>query len=128
MGEFAPPASAASHPTDSTAAFDRPAFLARIAGDVALAEAMAALFVSEAPRMMADCTRAMDTGNLAALAQAAHSLRGAANNFSALHVVSVAGRVEAMALQGDVDGASAELRALAGALDRLTHALQEFTR
>jgi len=109
------------------APLDRPEFLARVRGDVALAGAMASLCLDLLPAQLADVQRAVAANDADALTRAAHALKGAVANFSAEPTRAAAARLEEMGRAGDLSESVAALRTLEGELDRLGPALRELT-
>ncbi|HSB69367.1 MAG TPA: response regulator [Candidatus Methylomirabilis sp.] len=97
--------------------------LARAGGDAELLQETADLFLQELPTIMAAIRAALGTGNRAALAQAAHSLKGAVGLFGAKAAVAAARSIEAAARAGDLRGAEAACAALEAHLDRLRPAI-----
>jgi HPt (histidine-containing phosphotransfer) domain-containing protein len=112
-------------PEATVAPLSRDALLARVGGDAALVAAMASLFLDECPRLLADVRDAVAAQDAAALAQAAHSLKGAVSNFIAPAASQAAAQLELLGLSGDLAASAVALRTLEAELDRLVPALRE---
>ena len=61
---------------------DRTSLVARFEGDAQFFDEVAAVFIDDCPRMLANLVDARTAGNLVALRQAAHALKGAVSNFT----------------------------------------------
>ena len=61
---------------------DRASLIARFEGDADLLDEVAAVFVADCPRMLANLHDACTSRDLAALRHAAHALKGAVSNFT----------------------------------------------
>lgn len=70
------------------------------------------VFVLAAPDRLADVRAAVEAGDAAVLADAAHALRGSAANLGGLRVAAVCARLEEAALIGDLQAAPADLAQL----------------
>ena len=103
----------------------RDSLLTRVAGDAALASAMASLFIDECPRLLADVREAVAAQDAEALAQAAHALRGSVSNFEAPAATRIAGRLEQLGRAGDLQPSAEAVRELETELERLLPALRE---
>lgn len=112
-------------PEATAAPLSRDALLTRVGGDVALVAAMVSLFIDECPRQLADVRDAVAAQDAAALAQAAHSLKGAVSNFLAPAATQAAAQLELLGLSGDLAASAVALRTLEAELDRLVPALRE---
>jgi HPt (histidine-containing phosphotransfer) domain-containing protein len=77
------------------------------------------LFLGEAPRLMETMRKALRQGDMEELGRSAHSLKGAAGNFSAYATVSATSKLEQDAKNGDAESAQASLTALEAVVDRL---------
>lgn len=108
-------------------ALDVTAFLQRIGDDRALAGAMAELFLDLYPAMLDAARVAVQQGDGAALAQAAHALKGSVGNFGAAAATDAAARLETIGQGGDVAAAAIALRELEEALERLAPILREMS-
>jgi HPt (histidine-containing phosphotransfer) domain-containing protein len=105
--------------------FHPQALLARVGGDAALAAAMASLFLDEYPRYLTEVRAALVARDAAALAAAAHALKGSVSNFLAPAATQAALRVELAARAGDLESAAIAVRDLEAELSRLDPALRE---
>lgn len=76
--------------------------LARVGEDRELLAEVIALFLEDAPALIAAMRQALAAGDCAAERMAAHSLAGSAANFDATEVTALARRLEAHALAGNV--------------------------
>ena len=95
---------------------DRAAALARVGGDLDLLKEIAALFLGEYPRELAEIHKAMATGDAPMLERTAHGLKGAVANFGARAAVDPAFQLEQLGKAGKLDQAPPALAALEQAL------------
>jgi len=79
---------------------DRPSLMARFEGDTELFEEVSAVFIDDCPRMLAELKSARDRGDLVALREAAHALKGAVSNFTEGAARDAALATEQQARQG----------------------------
>jgi two-component system, sensor histidine kinase and response regulator len=100
-------------------ALDRARALERIGGDVVLLAEIARLFMQEYPMLVGQIRRACAAGDSHELERAAHSLKGAAANFSAAATVHAALMLERMARAGDLSQASRAIELLEAELARV---------
>ncbi len=84
---------------------------------------VARLFAEDAPRRLAVMRAAVTRGDEAALATAAHALKGEASMLGASELQALAREVELQARAGDVEGAEPLLARLAAACERAAAAL-----
>ena len=61
---------------------DRASLMARFEGDAELFQEVAAVFIDDCPRMLGELKVACERGDLVALREAAHALKGAVSNFT----------------------------------------------
>lgn len=80
-------------------------------------------FVTRAPQRVAELNAYAGAGNLASLAEAAHSLRGAAGNLGAFRLALLLGRIEAAGKTGDAPAARECLALLEAEYDAARTAL-----
>jgi PAS domain S-box-containing protein len=106
-----------------TPPLDREAALERLGGDEELFAEVAALFLSDAPRMVEDIRRAAEAGDPATLQRAAHTLKGAAGYVGGVAAAAAARRVEELAAAGELAAAADPVAAVAREADRLRAAL-----
>ncbi len=118
-GETEPPRSDGS-------SFDLEEALRQVGGERAMLEELAEVFLTQAPKLLAEIREAADEGRSRELRRAAHTLKGSAGVFSADSVVRVALEVESLAREGRLDQAPAAAEELASLVDRLTMDLQAF--
>jgi HPt (histidine-containing phosphotransfer) domain-containing protein len=100
------------------AGLDRGSFVARFEGDGQFFDEVAAVFIDDSPRMLGNLVDARNAGDLVALRQAAHALKGAVSNFTDGATREAALETEQLARQG-----SEAAFAAAGALEPLVHEL-----
>lgn len=105
------------------AILDRAAALERVEGDVELLQELVELFLADAPERMAEIRSALAACDGEGLQQAAHSLKGAAANLSALALASVAKHLEDAGRRQDFVVAAQAYAALEAEVDRLQEAL-----
>jgi len=97
-------------------AVDRQLSLTRVGGDVELLREIAALFIEDCPRALAELRQAVEQREASKLENAAHALKGSVANFGAQVAVDAAFRLERM-------GRAGELEESAEALGALEHAI-----
>jgi PAS domain S-box-containing protein len=103
---------------------DESALLARFSGDRKLVLTLATAFCQDCPRMMGRIRKAIRARDAAALADAAHALKGSIGNFGASAAFEKAREVEKLAREGKLDGARALCITLEKHLDAFLPALQ----
>jgi HPt (histidine-containing phosphotransfer) domain-containing protein len=81
--------------------------------------------LQDAPRLLAEAKSALADGDATRLQRAAHSLKGAASNFSALAAAGAAERLETVARDGDLGKADEAVRTLEDALTQTIPALKD---
>ena len=108
-------------------AFNMQEALARVDGDKELLGEMAALFLEEYPRFLAQIQEAISKKDSSALSYAAHTLKGSVGNFAAAAAFDAAFTLERIGRQGDLAEASAALVHLKTILTQLTPALTKLT-
>jgi PAS domain S-box-containing protein len=113
-----------SSPVPADFPLDRRAVLSRLEGDADLLHELARIFLRDGPRLLAEAKSALAEGDAARLQRAAHTLKGAASNFSALAAAGAAEHLEAMARDGDLRRADSVLRTLEDALAQTIPALK----
>lgn len=104
-------------------AFDQTALLVRLEGDEELLQELIVLFLDDAPQRLARLREAAAGHDLPALAQAAHTLKGAMGNLCATRAFDAAQRLESLAHAGDAQHAGEALAALEAAMTCLQTAL-----
>jgi HPt (histidine-containing phosphotransfer) domain-containing protein len=104
---------------------DRRAVLSRLDGDPDLLRELVKIFLKDAPRLLAEAKAALAEGDATRLQRAAHTLKGAASNFSALAASGAAEQLESIARDGDLRRAEEVLEPLEDALTRTFPALKD---
>jgi HPt (histidine-containing phosphotransfer) domain-containing protein len=90
----------ASGPAVASGDLDRASLMARFEGDTELFEEVSAVFIDDCPRMLGELRSACDRGDLVALREAAHALKGAVSNFTGGAARDAALATEQQALHG----------------------------
>ena len=85
--------------------FDRDALMARVESDVDLLSTLVAVFKADRPGMMAEIEEALAAGDAVALADTAHTMKGALSVFGVEPARSIAERLEAAGRQNQLDSA-----------------------
>jgi HPt (histidine-containing phosphotransfer) domain-containing protein len=98
---------------------DRDLALSRVGGDAELLQEIAALFMEDYPKVLAEIRAAAARGDSPGVEHAAHGLKGSVGNFGAQAAVDAAFRLEQMGLAGDLTGVREAIDTLARALDAL---------
>jgi|SRR5579863_2087066 len=93
--------------------------LSRVGGDPELLKEIAALFIEDYPKVLAEIRAATARGDALGVEHAAHGLKGAVANFGAQAAVEAAFQLEQMGRAGDLRRAREALDTLARALDAL---------
>src|SRR5262249_4862811 len=106
---------------------DREAVLARVGQDIELLAEVTEIFWTDYPRLLAEIREAIERGDAAQLAKAAHSLKGAVSNFSASAAFDAARQLETIGQSGNVAGAAEAVAKLDAEISRLQPALAELT-
>ncbi|HEV2424716.1 MAG TPA: response regulator [Terriglobia bacterium] len=86
---------------------DRRTLLGHFGGDERMLRRLSDIFRDDCPRLLGDIQKALHGGDADAVAQAAHTLKGAIANFGAADVVGAAKRVEVAGRQGNLEQAKA---------------------
>jgi PAS domain S-box-containing protein len=97
----------------------------RIGGDPELLADISRLFVTHSPEMVAALHAAASAGNGAALASAAHALKGSIGNFTQGRPFELARALEKTAEAGDVAAARAAIPGLAREVEKLCRVLDD---
>jgi CheY-like chemotaxis protein/HPt (histidine-containing phosphotransfer) domain-containing protein len=108
-------------------AFNMQEALARVDGDRELLGEMAALFLEEYPRFLAQIQEAVSKKDSSALSYAAHTLKGSVGNFAANAAFDAAFTLERIGRQGDLTQAPTALVQLEDTLTQLMPALTKLT-
>ena len=99
--------------------FDRNAMLKRIMGDEDLLKELVKSFFHSTQKDINALKEALEKGDAAEAGNHAHSIKGAAGNFSALPLQDVALRIEKAAKGGDTTEAVSLMPELLGQFDKL---------
>ena len=100
-------------------AFDLTTALARVRGDAEFLKELIGLFREESAELMCDLRQAIDRQDATQVHMAAHSLKGAASNFTARIVTDAAFALEMIGKRGNLNDAESAWNDLATALGRL---------
>jgi PAS domain S-box-containing protein len=111
-------------PREDSAPFDLEAALAMCGEDHALLEQLVATFLRTARGEWLRIEQAYAAGDGAALARAAHSLKGGALAIAARPLAALAERLEERARAGELAACGQDIRRLGGAFDALCAALE----
>jgi PAS domain S-box-containing protein len=114
-----------THPQGEGERLDRTAMLERVEGDHELLVEILNLFLEDAPRLLTAMHEALEQGDINVLERSAHSMKGAASNFSALVTAAAAANLEKRAGRGDKESSKAALATLEAAVNRLLPRLAE---
>ena len=107
-----PASSTIEHSTAGSTVFDLPMFRANLGNDDALVAELIALFMTEAPMYLERVCAAVAFGDAPAVANAAHTLKGAATAITASAVGAAADALEQHARGGSIAGAATRITAL----------------
>lgn len=102
---------------------DRATALSRVGGDLELLKEIAALFLDEYPRELAEIRKALAAGDAHTLERSAHGLKGSVANFGARAAVDSAFQLEQFGKAGKLDQAPPALAKLERALGYLHNEL-----
>jgi len=91
---------------------DRASILKRLEGNQELLTELVQLFLGEVPQLIEAMRSALQQGDMQELGRSAHSMKGAASNFSAYGTVNAASQLENEAKNGDSESAKASLAIL----------------
>ena len=103
---------------------DEASLLEGVGGDRGLLREVVELFLGDLPRMKAELKTAGAAGDAAALAAAAHALKGSASTFATTGASETARRIEHLARKGDAAGAVRLLQSLDQEISGLKVALK----
>jgi HPt (histidine-containing phosphotransfer) domain-containing protein len=109
---------------ETRAIFDLDGILARVDHDWELFQTMVEVFSDQGPKDVAAIHAAVAAGDAAAMAHAAHRLKGAVLQFCAPTVLDVTRGLEESGRAGTLEGASAACAVLETELERLLLALR----
>ncbi len=122
-----PPIATPALPVTGRETFDMQQALARVDGDRELLGELAALFLEEYPRFLAQIQEAINKNDSSALSYAAHTLKGSVGNFAATDAFEAAFTLERIGRQGNLTQAAPALTHLETALAQLTPVLTKLT-
>lgn len=100
--------------------------LTRVDEDEDLFHTLAELFIEQAPLDLAATQAALDADDAAALARAAHRMKGAILQFSAYPLFEATSQLEALGKAGDLAGAKPVCVLVTQELNKLVTALSEY--
>jgi signal transduction histidine kinase/CheY-like chemotaxis protein/HPt (histidine-containing phosphotransfer) domain-containing protein len=106
--------------------FDREQALASVDWDMELFREVVGLFLEDYPKNMAEIDSAIREGDAFRLNRAAHALKGSVVNFGARNAFDLALRLEMMGKESELTGAGGIFNSLAGEMERLRKALENF--
>lgn len=89
---------------DLESVFDYDDFLYRIDGDVDLLKEVIEIFLKDTPVLLADLYSAIKSGDTNAVERAAHTLKGAAANISAIKMQSLSQQIQLALRENDATG------------------------
>jgi HPt (histidine-containing phosphotransfer) domain-containing protein len=98
--------------TGAALPFDRDALLARVGGDMDLFVDVVQLFLADCPVRLAGIKAAVDAKDPERICLAAHALKGAAGNLSAIPLMGAARALERIGAERRLDAADAAFRDL----------------
>ncbi|MBP3954855.1 response regulator [Gemmata sp. G18] len=110
-------------PEPSTAVFDRVSAVARMGGDEDLFAEIAGAFCEDAPRLLAELSRAVVGNDATTVRRAAHGLKGAAAHVGGEPCVAAAAALEKIGASSDLASAASALGLLIIEVSRLSTAL-----
>jgi len=106
--------------------FDLADALERVAQDRDLLEQMVLMFRGESPKMLSAIRASVEAGDAAALARAAHALKGSVGNFGVSDSFHSAEALERMGRAGTLTGAASQFSRLETQLALLERELSDF--
>jgi signal transduction histidine kinase/DNA-binding response OmpR family regulator len=107
--------------------FNEAALTSRVMGDQRLLRQVVSLFVRDAPAQIEEIRAALQRRDVAALAMAAHALKGSAATIGAERLSERAGELETIARGGDLNHLEPRLDGLEAAFQELESALRAHT-
>ena len=114
--------------THDPSVWDETTTLMHLQGDKALLLEMIPLFLMESPTQLNDISQLYATGDLSALADTAHTLKGAAAHFYAAQVIACAQRLEQSARSGQAADYQSMIDALNKTATNLINTLQAYVQ
>ncbi|HEV8209840.1 MAG TPA: response regulator [Vicinamibacterales bacterium] len=125
--DTAGPAPAALQPPAPTVAVDREQLLMRLGGDEELLTEVVDLFLADCPVRLTAIKAAVDARDAAGIRTAAHALKGAAGNLSAVRLVAATHTLERIGADGRLEATQAAWRLLAVEASAAIDALRQMT-
>jgi DNA-binding response OmpR family regulator len=113
--------------TPCSSNFDRDLLLARVEGDEETMRAMAAAFIRQSGKLMAQITEAIQRQDGAALDRAAHALKGSIGNFGSGEAFHLARELEQRGRVGNLQELDAMAKRLAQQVQGLNAVLAEIS-
>jgi PAS domain S-box-containing protein len=113
----------AARGADADGVLDRAEALERVGGDAGLLRSLAAMFLADCPRHLADLRAALTAHDLAALRRLGHTLRSAVGIFGARAATAAAERIEDLGRAEQADGMAEACAAFEAEASRLREAL-----
>ena len=98
---------------------DRETALSRVGGDVGLLREVAAIFIDEYPKGLAELRTALHAGDVHTFERTAHGLKGSVATFGAPEVVAAAFELEQLGRAQNLSAAPSTLEMLAQQLGQL---------
>jgi len=123
-----PPSTAstsAANPASPALIFDKAALLGRLMDDEHILRKVLAIFLDHMPRQIEDLQRLLETGDLAAVARQAHSIKGAAANLGGDSLSAAALDAEHAATRGDLTAARESMAQLQADFAQLKRVMTE---
>lgn len=113
-------------PAQSVVEWTPSRMLARLDGDLELAQQLAAIFIEECPNMLQRLRAAVAEGATDEVRRAAHALKGSLSNFIDGGPTATAFELETMGRDGQLDGTARALERLESEIAGLTVRLRDF--
>jgi two-component system sensor histidine kinase/response regulator len=110
--------------TTPVASIDRDVALSAVGGDVELLKEIAALFLREYPKLLAELRDAVARGDAKGVERTAHGLKGSVSTFGTNPAVKIALKLETMGRALELSDAERVLRTLETALASLRPELE----
>jgi len=104
--------------------FDRRSTLDNLGDDVEILRVIAATFIADAPRLLAELRTALGARDVSMVMRAGHSLKGSAENFGAAALIRAVGALEEASRTDDFTSAVARLNEIDRLLAQLCAELQ----
>src|SRR5580704_8180936 len=118
---------AGSTSTAEDSLVDEAAILSGMDGNRKLLRDLTRIFVADCPKQLVEIKAAIQMGDAERLRRAAHALKGSVGNFAAKKAFAIAGQLETMGKNGNLDAAQGICVALEGELSQLIRELKKLT-